>query len=349
MLLLARLDPSGMGEIIAGFPQQCRAAAEIARRSEARLPSTNPRNIIVCGMGGSAIAGDIAASWLSGRAVCPIHVHRSYGLPGWAGPEDLVIASSYSGETEETLSAFDEAVKRQTGLAGITSGGTLKSKCLARGFPLTTIPGGLPPRGALGYSFFALAGMLESSGISSGNPGEWDESMDLLQKMSEELSARIPAADNPAKRLAEQLHGCLPVVYGSSDLLAPVARRWANQLNENAKVPAYWAAMPELCHNEIVGWEKLDDIRTKAKIIILNDREDHPRIRLRFEVIQDIIKPMTSGIIALESRGAGRLARLFSLVYLADFVSYYLALMNQADPMPVKNIDQLKSVLRDRQ
>lgn len=347
--LLDKLDPSGMGRIVAGFPRQCREAAEIAKKSEAWLPVSQPRNIIVCGMGGSAIAGDIAAFWLSERASCPIHVHRNYGLPGWAGPLDLVIASSYSGETEETISAFDEAVKRQIGLAAITSGGTLKSKCLARGFPLTTIPGGLPPRGALGYSFFALAGLLESSGISDGDDQACNEAMDIIQDLSDELSIGRPAVDNLAKRVATELYGCLPVIYGASDLLAPVARRWANQLNENAKVPSYWAVMPELCHNEIVGWEKLEEVRTRAKVVILTDRQDHARNRLRFEVIRDIIKPMTSGIIPLETKGRGRLARMFSLLYLADYVSYYLALLNRVDPMPVTNIDRLKSVLRDRQ
>lgn len=347
--LLAELDPSGLGRIIAEFPQQCREAAEIAKKSEAWLPVSQPRNIIVCGMGGSAIAGDIAASWLSDRAGCPIHVHRNYGLPGWAGPQDLVIASSYSGETEETLSAFDEAVKRQIGLAAITSGGTLKSKCLARGFPLTTIPGGLPPRGALGYSFFALAGLLESSGISDGDDQAWNEAMDIAQKMSDDFFIGRPAADNPAKRMATELYGYLPVIYGASDLLAPVARRWANQINENAKVPSYWAAMPELCHNEIVGWEKLDEVRTRVKVVILADRGGHARNRLRFEVIRDIIKPMTAGLVSVETKGRGRLARIFSLLYLADFVSYYLALLNRVDPMPVSNIDKLKSVLRDSQ
>jgi glucose/mannose-6-phosphate isomerase len=185
----------------------------------------------------------------------------------------------------------------------------LKSKCLARGFPLTTIPGGLPPRGALGYSFFALAGLLESSGISDGDDQACNEAMDIIQDLSDELSIGRPAVDNLAKRVATELYGCLPVIYGASDLLAPVARRWANQLNENAKVPSYWAAMPELCHNEIVGWEKLEEVRTRAKVVILTDRQDHARNRLRFEVIRDIIKPMTSGIIPLETKGRGRLAR----------------------------------------
>jgi glucose/mannose-6-phosphate isomerase len=346
--LLARLDPAGMGKIIADFPGQCRQAIEIARKADVKLPRTAYRNIVICGMGGSAIAGDILASCLADLVPSAILVQRNYGLPGWVGQDDLVIASSYSGETEETLSDFEEALKRRSTVAAITSGGKLKERCLSGGLPFITIPGGLPPRGALGYSFFSLLGLFISSGLVSDQSGALDETMDILKKLSGDYSADKPGRENKAKQIAGDIYGYLPVVYASSDLLAPVARRWANQLNENAKILSYWAVMPELCHNEIVGWEKLPEVGSKAKIFFLQDPGDHPRNSLRFEVLQGIIDPQSGGIIKIQSQGRSQLARMFSLLYLADFISYYLALLNEVDPMPVKRIDRLKSVLKER-
>lgn len=346
--LLVKLDPSGMGRIIAGFPAQCRQAVEIAGRANIRLAGRAYRNIVICGMGGSAIAGDILASYLSSVIDCAVHVQRNYGLPGWVNSKDLVIASSYSGETEETLSGFDEALKRSCTIAAVTSGGILKRECEAVNISCITIPGGLPPRGALGYSFFTLLGLLASSGIVPNQDQEIQETLLLLEELSEEYSVGKTTDQNPAKKQAESVFGHMPVIYASSDLLSVVARRWANQLNENAKVLSYWAAMPELCHNEIVGWEMLPIIREKTRIIMLQDDDDHERNRLRFEVLHGIINQRSAGIDVWRSRGRSRLSRIFSLLYAADFISYYLALLNQVDPMPVKMIDKLKSVLKDR-
>jgi glucose/mannose-6-phosphate isomerase len=346
--LLARLDPYGMGKIIADFPSQCRRAVEIARNADIKLPRTAYRNIVICGMGGSAIAGDILASCLAEVMPSAIFVQRNYGLPGWVGKDDLVIASSYSGETEETLSDFEEALKRKSTVAAITSGGKLKERCLSLGLPFITIPGGLPPRGALGYSFFTLLGLFKSSGLISDQAEALDETLAILGKMSGDYSADKPGRENKAKQIATDIYGYMPVVYASADLLTPAARRWANQLNENAKILSYWAAMPELCHNEIVGWEKLPDVGSKAKIIFLQDSGDHPRNNLRFDVLQGIINSESAGIIKIQSQGRSKLARMFSLLYLADYISYYLALLNEVDPMPVKRIDRLKSVLKER-
>lgn len=346
--VLGRMDPSGMGKIISDFPQQCREAIKIARKADIKLPKTSPRNVIVCGMGGSAIAGDILASYLSDKFPSAIIVQRNYGLPAWVKEEDLVIISSYSGETEETLSNFGEAIARKAMVAAITSGGTLKKRCDEARIPYITIPGGLPPRGALGYSFFSLLGLFISSGIIPGQDESLDETFKMLDRMSAEYSPENAKESNRAKLLASAINDKLPVIYASSDLLAPVARRWANQLNENAKVLSYWAVMPELCHNEIVGWEKLPDIRKRAAIVMLRDQEDHPRNTLRFDTLQDIIKEDSAGITAVPSEGSSKLSRMFSLIYLADFISFYLAMLNEVDPMPVKRIDKLKSVLKER-
>jgi len=345
---LEKSDPKGMGKIIADFPEQCRQAIKIAGNADVKLPQKEYRNIIICGMGGSAIAGDILSSYLGDKITPAILVQRNYGLPGWVNKDDLVIVSSYSGETEETLSGFNEALARGSTVAAITSGGKLSKDCLKRGIPFVTIPGGLPPRGALGYSFFALLGLFISSGLVSGQDDALNETMDELDRLSAEYSAEKPSSVNMAKRLASEIYERLPLIYASTDLLGPVARRWANQLNENAKVLSYWAMMPELCHNEIVGWDKLPEIRARTKVIILQDHEDHLRNSLRFDVLQDIIKDGSSGIITIKTSGKSKLARMFSLLYLADFVSYYLALLNEVDPMPVKNIDKLKSILKER-
>jgi glucose/mannose-6-phosphate isomerase len=346
--LLSDLDPTGMGKIIAGFPDQCREAISIAETSDAKLPSKNFRNIVICGMGGSAIAGDIVASYLSGLVSSAVFVQRNYGLPEWVNEDDLVIASSYSGETEETLAGFEGAVTRKANIAAITSGGKLVKRCRELSLPFITIPGGFPPRGALGYSFFTLLGLFISNGIIADQKAGLDETLGILDKLRDSYAVSKPVFNNLAKQLASDIYGFLPVIYASSDLLAPVGRRWANQLNENSKVLSYWAVLPELCHNEIVGWEKLPEIRSRTKIIILRDAGDHVRNSLRFDVLQGIIKAESGGIINVESSGSSKLARMFSLLYLVDFVSYYLALLNETDPMPVKRIDQLKSVLKER-
>jgi len=342
---LKTADPSGMYGVIGSMPRQAREVLEIVDRTEMSLAGDPCRSLIICGMGGSAIAGDIISAYGQDKMAMPVWVQRNYGLPGWAGPNDLAVISSYSGDTEESLSAYHQAHKQGLRILGITSGGKLKTLCQQNNNPCLMIPGGLPPRGALGYSFFGLWGMLTKLGLIKASRSEALEAISLLETLVAEFALGNPAPKNQAKELALKLHNHLPVIYSSVDSLWPVARRWTNQVNENSKMLSYCAFFPELCHNEIVGWQELPQIRQNTKIVMLSDREDHSSNELRAGIISDILKTEAAGMIKVETRGQSLLARLFSAIFLGDMTSYYLALLNQVDPTPVERIKYLKSKL----
>ena len=344
---LPKLDPAGMHAVIAGLPKQCIQAMALTEQSAAVIPDKKYRAAVICGMGGSAIAGDLLASYLTDKAAFPVIVNRNYGLPGWVGRDDLVIASSYSGDTEETLAGFDESLARGAAICGITSGGELQRRCGERGLPCLEIPGGLPPRGALGYSLFGILGTLIKSRLVPDCRVEVMETVRLLETLAKEYDPGAPSSSNRAKSLAQQLHNGMPVIYASSDSMGGVARRWANQLNENAKVLSYWALFPELCHNEIVGWEKLPEIRKQTRVVFLEDQDDHPRNALRARIVKEILDPSAAGLFTVKSQGTSLLARMLSLVYLGDWVSLYLAHLNQVDPTPVQRIAELKVRLKE--
>jgi glucose/mannose-6-phosphate isomerase len=338
-------DPSGMFAVIEAMPRHGREALKIVSDLKPGALDKKFRTLMICGMGGSAIAGDMLAAWGHDKMAMPVYVNRNYGLPGWVGPEDLALISSYSGDTEESLSAFYEAEKRGLTILGITSGGKLKDLCQAKGYYCLVIPGGLPPRGALGYSFFGLAGMLKGQGLLRAEDSEFREALDLLEKLVLEYGPESGMEGNKAKQIATELHGFLPVLYSSVDSMWPVARRWTNQINENSKMLSYAAFFPELCHNEVVGWEQLPEVREKAKIVMLADRSDHRSNSFRAGIIGDILGKESSGIINIESRGDQFLSRIFSLVFLGDMVSLYLSYLNKVDPTPVERIKYLKSKL----
>ena len=342
---LKKADPSDMYGVICAMPRQAREVLEIADKTEMSLAGDSCRSLVICGMGGSAIAGDIISAYGQDKMAMPVWVQRNYGLPGWAGTNDLAVISSYSGDTEESLSAYHQAHQKGLRILGITSGGKLKSLCQQNNNTCLMIPGGLPPRGALGYSFFGLWGMLTKLGLIKASRSEAMEAVSLLETLAAEFAMENPSPKNQAKELAAKLHHHLPVIYSSVDSLWPVARRWTNQINENAKMLSYCVFFPELCHNEIVGWQELPRIRENTKIVMLSDREDHKSNNLRAGIISELLKTEASEIIKIETRGQSLLARMFSAIFLGDMTSYYLALLNQADPTPVERIKFLKSKL----
>ncbi|MDP2807942.1 MAG: bifunctional phosphoglucose/phosphomannose isomerase, partial [bacterium] len=340
-------DPSDMYGVITSMPRQARDVLDIVDKTEMSLADNSCRSLIICGMGGSAIAGDIISAYGQDKMAMPVWVQRNYGLPGWANGQDLVVISSYSGDTEESLSAYQQAHKNGMRILGLTSGGKLKTLCQQNNNPCLIIPGGLPPRGALGYSFFGLWGMLTKLGLIKAPRSEAVEAIELLETLVSEFSLENQAPKNQAKELALKLQNHLPVIYSSVDSLWPVARRWTNQINENAKMLSYCAFFPELCHNEIVGWQELPQIRQSAKIVMLSDREDHISNELRAGIISELLKTEAAETITVKTRGESLLARMFSAIFLGDMTSYYLALLNQVDPTPVERIKFLKSKLGD--
>ncbi len=312
-----------------------------ARLDPPRVPEAGEG--LVCGMGGSGIGGDFAGALaeLEGRRVS---VHKSYGLPGWApSARPLVVAVSYSGNTEETLSAV--AAAREAGLAvvAVTSGGTLGEIAGSEGFPVVVVPGGLQPRAALGYLLGGLLRVLAAAGVI-GDPGA---ALAEAAELATALSGPSGAAEGLARDLAERLDGRIVAVYGSVGLTAPVAQRWKTQINENGKWPAWWAVFPELDHNEIVGWSGRPDLDRRVGIVTLRDDAEPPPIAARFRLTEEVTSESVAWVGEVRAQGSSPLARMISLTAVGDLVSLELARLAGVDPVPVDVIESLKRRLSE--
>ncbi len=349
------LDPGDMLGLTVDFPNQCRRGAELGRQFERDIrPQTSIQNIVVTGMGGSAIGGDILRCLIEEAGVVPLSVNRGYDLPGYVGSHTLVIAASYSGNTEETLASYRAAHSRRAQVAVITSGGALAELARKDKVPLCIIPGGQPPRASTGYLFFpALIYLISRGGVNRDLSGDIDESLQLMAKMRTELGPEAPTVNNEAKTIAEQLYRRLPIIYGSQDYGAVAALRWRTQINENSKCLAFPYAFPEMNHNEILGWTLAHKLQSRnfATVILQDPSElektlpgSDPRRRIgrRIEVTKDLIHRATR-LINVVARGESLLSRMLSLIYLGDFTSVYLAYLNQIDPTNIDNINILKA------
>lgn len=303
------------------------------------------KQVVVSGLGGSAIGGDILRTYAFPRALIPILVNRDYHLPGFVDENTLFIAVSYSGNTEETLQAYDEAKSRQAQILAISSGGELSKRAEADGYAVVTIPGGLSPRAASGFLLTPLLLSLESLGILSDVKGDIAETVTILKNLRDVLKPSDGGHSSPAQAIAQAMKGGIPVIWGSVNRTEAAALRWKAQINENSKSPAYYNVFPELNHNEIVGFEDPDVLLAQLVIIILKDRYDYERVQQRMRVTQGLIEKKVKKVIEVESAGESLLARLYSLIYIGDYVSFYLALEYGTDPTPVKAIDYLKEEL----
>jgi glucose/mannose-6-phosphate isomerase len=335
-----------MYDLLLSFPVQVDTAYAIGQRCS--LPEVEPssvKNIVVTGMGGSAIGGDLARSYLAEDLRIPFLVCRNYTLPAFVGPDSLVIASSYSGNTEETLEAYQQAKDTGATLLAITTGGELAEKADSDGTPVIKIPPGLPPRAALGYSFVPLLVSLWRMKLAPDRGMEFFEGEHILKAGVEEYKLEIPSEENLAKEMAANLHRRLPIIYSATDHFDAVAVRFKGQLCENSKMLAFFNFFPEFNHNELVGWNKLYDLKPHLAVVILRDENDHHRIRRRMELVRGIVGDLDVPVYELESKGTCLLERMFSLIQLGDFISFYLAILNQVDPTPVEVINYLKSEL----
>lgn len=345
--VIAKFDKSDMLSIIRHFPQQWKEAEGIGRQFS---PPGNYRKldkIVVTGLGGSAMGGDILRSYLSEKMAIPIFVNRNYTLPGFVDEKTLLLVVSYSGNTEETLSAYRKGVEVSAKVVGITGGGKLKTLGEAKGIPTVTVPSGIPPRTALGYLFLPMLIILEKLGLVEAQGKALGETGLLLEKLGRRWDSGSPFDGNLPKNLARKLFGKLPLIYGS-ELLKAVCLRWKTQINENSKSLAYPVVFPELNHNEIVGWEGMGGLRQSIEIIILRDKEDQERIKKRIEITKSVIGERPGGLEEVWSEGESLLARLFSLIYLGDWLSFYLAILYSVDPTPVKPIELLKRRLAEQ-
>ena len=294
-------------------------------------------------MGGSAISGDLISSLLYQSMTVPLHVVRGYDCPSWVDADSLVVAVSYSGETEETLSVFHQAVERSATLAAITSGGVIAREAEHRNIPLVAIPKGLPPRSALGYLFFPLLRILERAHVGNAPDQAIEEALALLERECDSVGPSSPAERNPSKQLAQALAGKTAIVYGASSLTDSVAYRWKTQIEENAKAFAVSGSIPECDHNEVEGWHG-DPLTSRFHAVFLRDRGESQRIAKRMEVTRGIAS-RRAGTTEVWSKGEGRLARILSLIQVGDWVSYYLAMLRGVDPWPVTAIEHLKQKL----
>ena len=335
-------DPGGMLDRIKELSQQVRDAWAISQRASIPPAYADVRSIVVAGMGGSAIGGDLAAALVAGELRIPMSVHRDYGLPAYVGRDSLVITSSYSGNTEETLSSFEEARKRGAKVIAITTGGRLAELATAAGFPLITFSYPARPRATLGYSLTLVLGVLARMGLVRDMVGDVEAALADVVKLQERVHEG--ARSNDAKRLAIALAGKVVFVYGAG-VMGVMARRVKGQWNENAKNWAAFDVLPELDHNAVVGFPEPPIARQAVAVLILRSSQDLGRHRVRWEVTKELLDQAGVEHHTVEFPGSSALSEVLQTTYFTDHVSFYVALLNGADPSPNRSIDFLKDRL----
>ncbi|HVF54351.1 MAG TPA: bifunctional phosphoglucose/phosphomannose isomerase [Actinomycetota bacterium] len=332
------------------FADQIREGWRIGAATTGLPDGTGVDSIVVLGMGGSGVSGDVAAAVLEPRLLVPFRVVKSYGpLPEWVGRNTLVFAVSYSGNTEETLEALEVAHSRGARIVTVSSGGALADKAREYGLAHVAVPPGQQPRASLGYLTLPILAVLEAVGIAAGLEEEVDEAVAVLSAAAEDCVRTNEGSSNPAKELAQRLVGKVPVVYGGSGLGATAAQRFKCDINEYGKALAFWNYFPELNHNEIVGWTDVTpDAPAQFVLVKLRDPDEHPRIALRFDVTEELIGASFSDIVEVRAEGRSPLARLLYLIYVTQLAAIYIALAKGVDPGPVEVIENLKAELAQR-
>lgn len=337
-------DTTGQLSEVLGLGEHLRDALWRVDSSGAR-PVDATGGLIVAGMGGSASGARLAIGALGSRLTRPAVVADGYSLPGWAGPSTLVLLSSYSGNTEETLAAYDRAAELGAPRLVASTGGALVERARRDGVPVIPIPGGFQPRAAIGY---ALVSALEAAALAGAAPSlrsEIEAAADLADALAAEWGPESDDASQ-AKALARALHGTVPVIAGA-ELAAAAAYRWKCQFNENAQLPAFASALPELNHNEVVGWESARELG-RFSYVSLEDGGSHERNRLRAELTAEIAAAGADPVVRVDSRGSSRVERLVSLILLGDLVTIYAAVLRGADPVDIPAIDSIKASLAAR-
>jgi glucose/mannose-6-phosphate isomerase len=338
------VDESGLLADVLDLPEHLRDA--LWRVDSANLqPWDSPGGLVVAGMGGSALGGELARACLGDQASRPILAARGYGLPPWTTPEVTVLCCSYSGETEETLAAFDAAGFLGARRVVVTTGGKLAEVARSEDVPVIPVPGGFQPRAAIGYMIVAALEVAAACGVATRMASQIDVAAAHLDELCAQWGPDAPA-DSQAKQLALALHGSVPVVTGTG-LTTPIAYRWKTQLNQNAKLPAFWSELPEVDHNEVVGWEGAPALG-RFSAIFLDDADNHPRISERVELTSRLVAERAHTVQRVATLGQGTVERVMSLVLLGDLVSLYLAVLQGIDPSPVAVIDELKDQLSRR-
>jgi len=339
---IRRIDKSNMLSFCVEAPEHYAQAAKLAKTFSVDYPK--PDTIVVAGMGGSGIGGELLKDWTRDRITVPIEVCKEYSLPAYAHKNTLVFVVSYSGETEETLSVFSDAIKKKCMIICVSSGGKLHEFAERLSFPHLLVPSGMAPRATLPYLFIPLITTLEKIGLVSGVDNEISETTRILEQVSMENSPEKPLSHNFSKKLATGINGTIPAVYGFG-FYRTAAQRLKTQFNENSKNPAKWESFPELNHNEIVGWEEAKKFAKCFSVIFIRDSEEPAEIYQRIEVTKGLMNRQIKKLFDVYSRGESRLAKMTSVICTGDFTSVYLAILRGVDPTPVKTITLLKQEL----
>jgi len=341
------IDTDNMHQSIYEFSDHLMQAVEIGKSIALKNQYSDIHNVVVAGMGGSAIGGDVARLLCKNELKVPMVVSRNYTLPGWVNKNTLVICSSYSGNTEETLAAFEHARDKGAQIVGISTGGILSEKMAEFELDLVTIPGGLQPRAALGFSLVPMLFLMKQTGLIG------PETMDQLPDAASFIASirdqyGKQSDDNPTFSLAQRIYKTIPVIYGETDATGTLAVRFKGQLSENAKMLAYCNELPEMNHNEIVGFKNNQDILNHISVIWLKDEKDHPRTAVRQDSTREIIGDLCANHEVISAQGDSAAIRYLQLIHYGDWVSYWCAILHQTNPTPVKKIDRLKAILSEK-
>lgn len=324
-----------MKELISNFSKQLREAREIADQAVLTEPENPVHNVLLLGMGGSAFGGEVTRDYTAGQCTVPFDINRDYEIPGYVSPNTLIIASSYSGNTEETLAGFEVAKAKGAKIVCVTSGGKILAAAKELGLDHIVLPGGNPPRTAAGYSIVQQLRILHHFGLINDYDADLEESIALLENFDDH---------NLAKELGAKMKGRLPILYTAAGFESQVIR-WRQQIEENSKQLAFYHIVPEMNHNELVGWRHPEDILAQSAVVFLESNLQHPRNHKRMEITKALISKWAHTLTSVQAKGDSKLAQLFYYLHLGDWVSFYLAEMNNEDPMPVKVIDFLKEKL----
>lgn len=334
------LDPEGMLDDLDGFPEQCQEALKIGRELNTPFAVRDFDRIVVSGMGGSAIAGDLLDRLID----IPVITNRGYKLPEYVDHEDLLVAISYSGNTEETLSALEDGLNRGMETVCLSTDGKIADLASKHGVPLVEIPTGHQPRASTGYILLPLLELFRSAGFAGTLA--IDELVRDFRDMRDRWSSNVDIEDNRPKQLAVECEGKIPIVYGTKYNTKAVAYRWKTQINENAKQPAFWNVFPELNHNETVGYELMDDLMKNGKALMLRNDFDLARNEKRMRIIQEIFQDEGIEYSTVSSPEGNKFTEILGQVYFGDYFSVYLALLNGVDPSPVRLIEDFKKKLQ---
>lgn len=339
-----RFDPGGMLKCLGEMSGQCQQAWAMAMNFDLPEDYREVDKVVFSGMGSSSVGAELVASLAAPEAKLPISIYRGYDLPAFVDGKTLVIACSYSGMTEETLSAFRQALRTEAKKLVITTGGKLKTLAEESNIPVFSFDYKSQPRAALGFNFIASLGLLQKLGFIADKSADVRETIQVLEGLSRKLDKGVALPHNRAKQLAQRLDSRLAVMYGGG-ILAGVARRWKTQLNENGKAWAFYEVSPDLNHNAVAGYQFPRELTDKMLVILLRSASLPRVMQLSYEAIAELMEQAKVDYQFVDGEGTSQLCQMMSLILFGDYTSCYLAILHQADPTPVSAIDYLKSKL----